>query len=158
MSLKCEAAHPLQCTLSISIPLYDADYNSNQATVFLSQMIPLNFSSVTKLRFTTTQPLYSRFGSFFGRLHSVDTIFVDSKTLSFLANLQFNIKKTATKGNIIFPVQKVISLAVDLRYPAQTPSFQPCRWILPLVEDANGSSHYHLGYVKQCTFFPVTKS
>ncbi len=77
------------------------------------KLLLLDFTSVTKLKFTSNSRLHRYLGPFFSQFRSVDVISTDLSTLSHLARLQKKfIKEAKKKATIMFPTLEVIDLSI----------------------------------------------
>lgn len=111
ITLKGETSSPVECLYSIYIVMFD-HHASNGPAMFFNKLALLDFSSTTKLYFSTEGPLGHFFAAFFSCLPSLDTIYVDAKSLHYLMALQKYIQ-TTDETTIIFPHLKVVEFAIS---------------------------------------------
>ncbi|KJA24774.1 hypothetical protein HYPSUDRAFT_38431 [Hypholoma sublateritium FD-334 SS-4] len=108
LTLKLIGKLPVECMLSISIPLYQ-----DLVSMSLDRMYRRNLSSATTFQLRTSGSLSPpSFRSFFERLTSVHTIRVDQISLRYLTSLQSSIN-AMKKPIIILPHLKVIHVFIS---------------------------------------------
>lgn len=102
VAFECESAPPVECLLSISIPL-QGDHDPDLLATFLNRLMRLNLSRFTKILFRAKAPLNPCLGPFFSSFPSIDTISADSQTLGYLSELQAHMTAASADQPMLFP-------------------------------------------------------
>ncbi len=120
---ECKSNLPVERVLEISIVSLSGDSDNSLLEFFLTQLLRLDLTSVTYIIITAHGQLMSHFASFFSHLPSLDTIYADLLTLSYLADFQNSANSNATKmPSSIFPILKVVELFYHYTAPQESSS------------------------------------
>ncbi|KJA24818.1 hypothetical protein HYPSUDRAFT_38489 [Hypholoma sublateritium FD-334 SS-4] len=106
-----EATFPVKCRYGITIMLHE-NHPSTRMAMILSKLALLDLSRTTKFQFCTQGPLEASFCPFVSSLPSLDTMLIDSTSLSHLMAFQDDPNITETPS-VLFPSLKALDFFVD---------------------------------------------